>query len=274
MPENALVPKRWLLHSFPDQQDRPFTFLTSGEVTALGHERFDRALDYLLLEYVVQGTGWLEIDGVRWRIAAGDVYLVPAGVQHAIWPERQDPWHKLWVGIGGELAEALIAAYGLSGIVQVSGTAVETVFRQLITLSQLGSDEAIDQAALAMHGLIQTLATRAGCRGGRRHSVPVRTVMDYLDRHFRDTVSLDDLASLIKRSRSQLVRLFRAETDRTPYGYLLDRRIDHARHLLTTTDLRIHEIAEELGFADQYHFSAQFRKRTGLSPRQCRQGRQ
>ena len=65
-------------------------------------------------------------------------------------------------------------------------------------------------------------------------------------------------------------RLFQQETGVTPWRYVLECRMRYASILLLTTQLRIKEIAFQCGFAGEFHFSREFKKITGLSPRMFR----
>ncbi len=61
-------------------------------------------------------------------------------------------------------------------------------------------------------------------------------------------------------------RIFRQQFGCTPQRYLLQRRIDHARHLLQESDLAVRQIAQSLGYRDVYFFSRQFKALVGQPP--------
>ncbi len=68
-------------------------------------------------------------------------------------------------------------------------------------------------------------------------------------------------------SRSKLIRICRSELGDTPYNCHLKKRMEMAKHLLTqNSDTSIGEIAGQLNFHDQYHFSRLFKQKTGVSP--------
>ena len=68
-------------------------------------------------------------------------------------------------------------------------------------------------------------------------------------------------------------KAFRAAFHTTPYHFLLDRRIDRAKTLLSSTRLSITEIIAAVGFSTPNHFATTFRQRVGLTPRDFRRGR-
>jgi len=95
----------------------------------------------------------------------------------------------------------------------------------------------------------------------------LRTVIEYVQAHLRDDLSLVELATAINLSPRHFSRLFRKTFGTTPYQYVMGERINQVKTLLSTKRLSIVEIVDTLGFADQSHLTNVFRKATGLTPR-------
>ncbi|ASW02575.1 helix-turn-helix domain-containing protein [Paraburkholderia aromaticivorans] len=79
-------------------------------------------------------------------------------------------------------------------------------------------------------------------------------------------VSLEEIANACNLSRSYFIRAFRETTHRTPHQWLLEQRIERARHLLRSSDSSLSEIAIACGFADQSHFTRTFTQLVGTPP--------
>lgn len=94
--------------------------------------------------------------------------------------------------------------------------------------------------------------------------------VEYMEKHYSDTIRLEDLANIAGLSRSQYIRIFRKLYTATPFDYLINIRIDCAQNMLLTTNRSITDIAFTCGFNDSSYFSRQFRKRTGISPNEFR----
>lgn len=105
---------------------------------------------------------------------------------------------------------------------------------------------------------------RSTARGGLAQWQEMR-VKEYIDAHLDTGISLLQLAALCKLSPSQFGRAFKASTGITPHRWLLERRIDRARHLLLRSRKTMGEIAQLCGFADQSHLAREFRRREGVS---------
>ena len=92
-------------------------------------------------------------------------------------------------------------------------------------------------------------------------------VGDYIRTHSAENISLDELASLVGYSRSYLVRAFKKTFGMTPYAYLINCRVQRARHALRRGE-KIVDVALETGFADQAHFQRIFKRLMAATPRQ------
>lgn len=92
----------------------------------------------------------------------------------------------------------------------------------------------------------------------------------YIDQHYAENLTLDELASYVNYSRGYICSLFRKEMNSSFGIYLTKVRITHAKHLLDTTFLKLYEVAEQTGFYDYSHFVKTFRKMTGISPQEYR----
>lgn len=106
-----------------------------------------------------------------------------------------------------------------------------------------------------------------------RKAVPYRelsTPIEYIQAHFANALSVNELASACNLSVSALERRFKKHLGKTPHQYIVEVRLDHARRLLLETEKSIGTIALETGFADHSHFTRAFRKHFGSAPRALR----
>ncbi len=95
----------------------------------------------------------------------------------------------------------------------------------------------------------------------------IRRVRDYLEAHYADDLSLNQLARVAALSPYHLSRLFCDQFGIPPHAYLESIRIRHARRLLAS-GVPIVEVALETGFADQSHFTQRFKRMVGVPPGQ------
>jgi len=103
-----------------------------------------------------------------------------------------------------------------------------------------------------------------------RDLLRIGAAIGYLEDHYADPISVEQLTRIAGMSESSLLRAFKQATGRSPTHYLLALRLRRARHLLRNTNLNITEIAFQTGFNDSNYFARQFRKGIGVSPREYR----
>lgn len=101
----------------------------------------------------------------------------------------------------------------------------------------------------------------------RKPSLETKTVCDYLEKNYTNTISLDNLSSLTGLSKYHLIRSFTRQKGISPYNYLETIRICEAKKLLEKGIPPI-EVTFQTGFSNQSHFSNFFKKLIGLTPRQ------
>ena len=94
----------------------------------------------------------------------------------------------------------------------------------------------------------------------------LQRVSEYVEANLGMELSLSDLAKVSNLSPSHFAKLFKKSTGCSPYQFLMRRRIERARHLLTSTNATIGQIAIDCGFGDQMHLTLTFKKMTGATP--------
>ena len=98
-------------------------------------------------------------------------------------------------------------------------------------------------------------------------------IREIMETNYTSNLSLKDLARLCGRSLSTFKRDFSKTFGTTPGSWLINKRLEFARHLLETTDKNIYEIILDSGFKDRSHFIRKFKNEFGTSPLKYRDKR-
>lgn len=128
------------------------------------------------------------------------------------------------------------------------------------------------------------LALRAGLPGHdhdtRSASPPsglaewqLRRALVYMEEHFGQPIRIPDVAAACALSHGHFARAFQVSTGKSPYRWLLERRVEAACQLLSTTDMALTEVGLACGFAEQSHFTRIFRSSMGMPPGTWRRSR-
>ncbi|MEM0982028.1 MAG: AraC family transcriptional regulator [Cyanobacteria bacterium P01_H01_bin.58] len=95
-------------------------------------------------------------------------------------------------------------------------------------------------------------------------------VLDYIDAGLAGEIKLAKLAGLLNMSPFHFGRMFKQSMGISPHQYVIQQRLERAKHLLKHSDRTIIDIALECGFNSHSHLSKQFRKVMGVTPRTFR----
>jgi AraC family transcriptional regulator len=98
----------------------------------------------------------------------------------------------------------------------------------------------------------------------------LKQIEDYIEANLAENLTITDLAASIHISQFHFARAFKSATGEPPHRYITNRRIERAKVLLAATKLSVFDIADRVGFSNQSHFTAQFRKLVGATPKQYR----
>lgn len=92
------------------------------------------------------------------------------------------------------------------------------------------------------------------------------SLKDYLDIHYKEKISLDNLADRFLINKYTLSRNFKNQFGTSIISYLLMTRITHAKQLLRFTEMSVEEVGNECGISPLYYFSRIFKQVEGISP--------
>jgi AraC family transcriptional regulator len=98
----------------------------------------------------------------------------------------------------------------------------------------------------------------------------LQQVIDYIQTHLNQDLSLAELASVIRISPTYFASLFKQAMGVSPHQYVIQQRVEQAKLMLSKTDLAIADIALQVGFSSQSHLTQQFKRVTGVTPKQVR----
>lgn len=243
------------------------------------------------------GHGEFTVNGVTYPLEPHDLYLLPWGRRIAYRPSADAPmftshvhlvpWYRpgaRWVAnVPHERTESEYDSPdrrdvdwpGLSGVVRLRtlvdeplGRLIDYVVRWYLH-SPRGEAEARALGLLLVRELQRAVAGRRTPTARRPEEL--ERLLVHVDRGFHLGPRIEEMASLVGRSRSHVLKLFRRHLGVSAKRYVIDRQLREARELLLSTTQSIADIGKAVGLADPYHFSKLFRRHVGLSPREFRQ---
>lgn len=125
---------------------------------------------------------------------------------------------------------------------------------------------------LAVHLLrnYSGLMTQPKLEAGTLDGLMLKQLKDFIEENLAEDLTIARLATVAHVSPFHFAREFKAATGQAPHRYVIQQRIERAKLLLSVTRLSVSEVAYRVGFSNQSHFTAQFRKATGTTPKAYR----
>ena len=200
-------------------------------------------------------AGAMRLAGAELSLSPGDVTLSPAGRTSAY--DLPAPGRHWVVHFSLSQHEP---AFAMPLHVAGAGAARER-FAQVAALHGRGDALGQAQAAVGLQALLLWLADH-----GRPAGDPAERAAAAIDERFAEPLTVAAIADAARVSPAHLARVFRARFGVTVPHRLLQRRVEHARYLLESTDLPVWRIAERTGIPDAQHFNKTMRRLAGASP--------
>jgi AraC-like DNA-binding protein len=231
------------------------------------------------IEYVARGRGEVKLKGRTCLLQPGRLFSYGPGVSHHITGDAANPLVKYFVDFAGARATELLRSCGLSpgrfSEVFPANT-LEPLFDELI---QAGLQVRRESTELCVK-LLECLALRiAGARAPLEGAETLafatyQQCRQHIEQHNLRLRTLQQIASECHVNNAYLCRLFRRYDNQTPYQYLLRLKMNLAAERLQQSGALVKQVAEDVGFADPFHFSRVFASVFGLSPAAFRRLRQ
>ena len=122
-------------------------------------------------------------------------------------------------------------------------------------------------------GLIQAFRDLIAQRVPQTLSPKLNQAIRYMNEHYMEDIGIDEVADAVGISVSYLHQLFKKDLNRTFLDCLTEIRIRKAQHILLHEDAKMFEVSERVGYRSPQHFSQVFKRMTGMSPHEFREGR-
>ena len=223
-----------------------------------------------ILEYVVSGRGYLNVNGESYTLEANDVYLIHPGDKCEYYADKNEPYKKYWVNFRSYFFAEFLNAYDLKNPRVFKGLNLEEVFQKLFALEKAADTN--DDLHLYASEILYSAAFKMALHARKTNTASsLAAQVRYELQHMIDLpVTLEVLEEKLYRTKSDIIKQFKKAYGITPYAYLMNLRIQAAKNLLTSTKKTAKEIAEYLCFSSEYHFSNFFKGKVGVSPREFR----
>lgn len=225
---------------------------------------------YFVLEYIIDGSGGFKLGEKEWTLLPGMVFGFPPHTAHSYWVDEESSLEKISIiflcnpetEIGGYVNEISCGATFVQEPSRIYG-----IFRNILEEGMNNSPHSMNIMHSLFRALVYMIHQNRSIAKPYNHSYSsfIRC-KDYIENNVNSMTQVSEIASSCNIDSSYMSRLFKKYMDCTPNQYLKKILVEQSLQLLSQSDMSIKEVAEKLGFSNQYHFSSFFKKNVHISP--------
>lgn len=250
----------------------PFSALADGIFSTGPSYYTERSgQNFYILLYTLTGEGLVTIGNQQITLSRHQAVLLPSYEYHRYQNGSRSPWDFAWAHLTGSGVSDLAVSLNTEKIHAVTPVNTDQFFEDFQNLYQVTKEGTLLSCARLSHyvsglltgmleGLLQDVSPFSSGNSD------ITAVVEYLQMHYQESVSIDALLEKIHFSKYHFIRLFKKQVGTTPYSYLTGYRIGQSKRLLCTTHDSIRDIASQVGFTGESNFIHQFKSIVGVTP--------
>jgi AraC family transcriptional regulator, arabinose operon regulatory protein len=263
------------LHGVPAEslRDLFLTVVRAGRLDAGPDHRIER--DYYPgheLTYCRSGRGWARVRGKTFEVLPGQLLWINCHHPHAYGADPRDPWSLDWIRVEGATLDRTWNMLSADSQPVITGLDLPRCTAEVDAIFALMQDQDPCHAAWIHARVAVLIAMAFDARQTNplpeHHdlSVPMERVLQHLRLYYHKTLRVNELAEMAGMSPSHFNRVFRSSLGSSPIDWLRHYRIAQAKRRLIESADPIKDVARQVGYADQFYFSKDFKRFTGLTP--------
>lgn len=224
--------------------------------------------EFYELEYVIEGAGDYEIDGVSYPISAGMFFLMTPANHHTVRAENCRIFNMMF----SERAcrtDLLARCVEDGGALAFRAQEPDRRFFETVLDELCLRQSSVEFAACLLDSTLHKCLSYRGEKPACPSYLALATV--YLLGHFRESPTLPEVARFTGYTPTYFSAMFRRDTGVTFQQYLDRLRFDYARKLLLSSALTASQVCESSGFRDYPNFLRRFKAAFGVSPTELRE---
>lgn len=233
--------------------------------------------NHMELFYIVGGKGQFLIQDQLYPVNVNNLVIINPNVTHTEVSLNAQPLEYIVLGIEGiELATSESSNGQFNILDHFESVEISSCLRNILREMEQKNTGYEDVCQAYMEILIIRLMRSTALAvpsepqriSGNRQCAAVKR---YIDLHFKEALTLEQLAEDAHMNKYYLSHAFKREYGTSPINYMITKRIEESKYLLAETDLSMSQIAQLLGFSSLSYFSQVFRRTQATTPMEYRQ---
>ncbi|WP_158301591.1 helix-turn-helix domain-containing protein [Paenibacillus mesophilus] len=232
---------------------------------------YNMKYEYNMLYYIVSGRCNIWVNGLHLFPTSGRLLLLPAGSTISATSYNDENFVKYYCHFTSTIGGTrLFDLLHMSTMIEVEDKPL--IEKQFQELTDNFTTKGLTSALRAKSTLLQLLCyfieknpSLTLHDSGHFDMQSINRVLEYIDAHLADRLTVDDLAGLVHFHPHYFIQVFKSMIGFSPMQFIAKVRYERACTLLSSTKLNIHEIAEHVGIDPEY-FTKFFKHHSGVSP--------
>lgn len=227
---------------------------------------------YYQLAFCTQGKGIFVVSDEEYEISQGMVFFFTPDLIHEYY-SIAEPWTVRWITFQGFGIESILTLYRMKSHAVIhlnQPDRFEMLLNQIESVLETNLNNTELRCSVLLYDLIMEYEESLRANNQKystKKYEKLDNVLQFIEENYNRSLTLEEMAAVLKITPNFLCSLFKQKYLTTPFRYLMNLRIQKAKHLIFEhPELLIKEVAYKTGFNDISYFCSTFREIEGMSP--------
>ncbi len=224
---------------------------------------------------ILNGYGHIEFDNTKTTLGPGSCFLIPPNKTFIYKQDNEKPWEYVWFEFDGDAVPKLLANTNFAKEYFFKITSFNSVlktidyYKNIYTKRKKDTDTIYSTNFLLdiFASLINDCQRKIENTDLNKHELKIIKIKRYIEDNYNDPdLNIAIIANHFYFTQSYLTRLFKKYAKITPIQYLIKIRMEKASELLSQNNFSVLQVAESVGYKNQFYFSKEFKNYYGIVP--------
>ncbi|MDZ5473580.1 AraC family transcriptional regulator [Bacillus sp. 31A1R] len=213
--------------------------------------------------FIIEGSGSIVVNGKKYIVTESDSLLFRTGTDIQIFVDEGQDLDLYLLQPPDEAPKEILKVFDIEKLTLKSNSKIFILLKKLETKFKCNTASDYFKQQSLFYEILSLLYEEYE-QYTEMDLTGIKKSVAYMERHFDEGIYVGQLSEIAGMTPSSYSRAFKKMTGQTPSEYLTLLRINHAKDLLNSLSLK--EVANTVGFQDEFYFSRVFKKKEGVSP--------
>ena len=259
-----------VFNNFYDTSD--IAVINAGYQKKVDHSFGPYTNNYHVLQYILDGQGTLRIGSNEWHLTKNTLFYLPANTACKYYADLEDPYEYYWVSFIGNKADSIMQNCGFSHrtpLRVIDSPELRKLFMRIFKSLHSNQSDYTYRILSDLYGIFACAAESSDMPLAENYSAFVQSAIAYMNANYENGINVRDVSSHMYMNFTYFSEQFTRGTGINPSKYLMGIRMTNGALLLKTIDLKVSEIALQVGMTHIAYTNA-FKKHYRYTPKEYR----